>query len=1154
MAALKQYGNDAVRIVYDIANAHFIGEDFAAGLQQCRERLALVHLSDTGRRSIATIRSASAPFRSPTCRARWLRSATPRGRCWRSSRAIPTATSLPAPSKLAVLGFDICHQVQSLEVQETVMSTALPHSADVIVVGGGNAAFCAALAAAEQGVSVLVLERAPEDEAGGNSRFTAGAFRCVYDGVEDLRALMPDLTDEEIANIRLRHLHRGAVLRRHGPRHRVPHRSRPVRALVTRSKATMLWMRDKGVRFMPIYGRQAFKIDGMFKFWGGLTVEAVGGGPGLVEAPDQDRAARTASPSPTSARALSLIADDDGVKGVRVKHQGKTVEVQGQVRGARRRRLRGQCRNAHALSRARLGSRQGARHALQHRRRHPHGARHRRACRPATGRAATRSAGTATRRSSAISTVGDNFQKHSYPLGIMINANGERFVDEGADFRNYTYAKYGRVILSQPGQFAWQVFDNKVMHLLRDEYRIKRVTKVTRQHARRAGAEARRRERRKALETIKAYNAAVMTDVPFDPNVKDGRGTEGSGRSRNRTGPTPSISRRSRPMRSPAASPSPSAASRSTPARASSTPTAQAIPGLFAAGELVGGIVLLQLSRRHRPDERRGVRQDRRHHRRPARQADRRDTPWTPPTTSSSSAAAAAGSPPRSRRARRPRVVLLEKNAQLGGSTAWSIGSVTASGTPHQARKGIVRTARRITGATWPASTAISMRATIRRCAACWPTPCRIRSAGCSSTASASTARCRSRRTASRACTMCCRTRSRSSRISAKAARRAGVDDRLRRARDCAGRASRAAWWRSTARRRTAARRFRARGGVVLATGDFTSDPELKAQFMGPQEAKIDGVNVTATGDGQKLALPLGARIVNGDLALGPELRFVPPQRRNILLSLPPWRAAGESDGVVARTYAERAAAPVRDELRDHGAGAVARSVRRGRDPDQQARRALHRRARQTGLRAAGSARQGRLHPARPAHGGNCFPAGRISSRPRPASPMPMSTTTGATARDIFTRGATLDALASKLAMPAAALAETLRAHNASAGNRPQARRRALCGARAACARCSCMRKAGSPSITSIACWAQTTSRSPGFTRPVRPGRAACCSRATAIILAGPSRPDGARGAMRRRNVRGEIRSSPRKRGPRAAIYRLKRSWIPACAGMSGVI
>jgi fumarate reductase flavoprotein subunit len=84
-------------------------------------------------------------------------------------------------------------------------------------------------------------------------------------------------------------------------------------------------------------------------------------------------------------------------------------------------------------------------------------------------------------------------------------------------------------------------------------------------------------------------------------------------------------------------------------------------------------------------------------------------------------------------------------------------------------------------------------------------------------------------------------------------------------------------------------RRFRATA-LVLASGDFTNDPEFKARFMGPQEAKVEGVNTGATGDGQRLALRLGARIVNGDLALGPELRFVPPQRRNMLLMLPPWR------------------------------------------------------------------------------------------------------------------------------------------------------------------------------------------------------------------------------------------------------------------------
>jgi tricarballylate dehydrogenase len=124
-------------------------------------------------------------------------------------------------------------------------------------------------------------------------------------------------------------------------------------------------------------------------------------------------------------------------------------------------------------------------------------------------------------------SVGDGFQKHSYPWGVMVNADGRRFVDEGADFRNYTYAKYGRVILNQPGQFAWQIFDTKVTHLLRDEYRIKQVTKVTAntleelvQKLEDVNAEA-------ALAELRAYNAAVQTEVPFNATIKDGRGTRG---------------------------------------------------------------------------------------------------------------------------------------------------------------------------------------------------------------------------------------------------------------------------------------------------------------------------------------------------------------------------------------------------------------------------------------------------------------------------------------------------------------------------------------------------------------------------------------------------------------------------------------------------
>jgi len=123
--------------------------------------------------------------------------------------------------------------------------------------------------------------------------------------------------------------------------------------------------------------------------------------------------------------------------------------------------------------------------------------------------------------------VGDGFQKHSYPFGIMVNARGRRFVDEGADFRNYTYAKYGRAILEQPGQFAWQIFDRKVAHLLRDEYRIKRATKVSADTLEELAAKLEDVDPTGFLDEVRAYNAAVILERPFNPNIKDGRGTRG---------------------------------------------------------------------------------------------------------------------------------------------------------------------------------------------------------------------------------------------------------------------------------------------------------------------------------------------------------------------------------------------------------------------------------------------------------------------------------------------------------------------------------------------------------------------------------------------------------------------------------------------------
>ncbi|MFB0970004.1 MAG: FAD-binding protein, partial [Pseudomonadales bacterium] len=99
----------------------------------------------------------------------------------------------------------------------------------------------------------------------------------------------------------------------------------------------------------------------------------------------------------------------------------------------------------------------------------------------------------------------------------------QRFVDEGADFRNYTYAKYGRVILNQPGNFAWQIFDSKVTHLLRDEYRIRQTTKVKADTLEELSTLLEGVEPQGFLAEIAQYNASVQTDITFNPNIKDGR-------------------------------------------------------------------------------------------------------------------------------------------------------------------------------------------------------------------------------------------------------------------------------------------------------------------------------------------------------------------------------------------------------------------------------------------------------------------------------------------------------------------------------------------------------------------------------------------------------------------------------------------------------
>jgi tricarballylate dehydrogenase len=395
---------------------------------------------------------------------------------------------------------------------------------DVIVVGAGNAALSAALSAAEQGASVLVLERAPESERGGNSAYSGGAFRVAYDGVDDLRRLMPDLSDQEVERTDFGTYTEAQYFDDMARLSGYRMNQELAQVLVTDSLPTMLWMRDHGVRFVPIYGRQAFKIDGRFKFWGGLTVEAVGGGRGLVDslfAAVEKRGATIAY----GARATRLLQEDRTVVGVEVIRDGRVQQVRGaavilasggfHANAAWRARYLGPNWDLAKPRASRFNTGDGIRMALD-------------AGAMSYGHWSGCHAVAFERNAPEFGEPNVlGLQKNGFPMGIMVNTRGERFFDEGADFRNYTYATLGRAILAQPNAAAWQIFDQHSAHLLSDEYRVRQITKVQADTLEELAGKLEDVDTSGFLRHIAAYNAAVRADIPFNPNVKDGRGTDG---------------------------------------------------------------------------------------------------------------------------------------------------------------------------------------------------------------------------------------------------------------------------------------------------------------------------------------------------------------------------------------------------------------------------------------------------------------------------------------------------------------------------------------------------------------------------------------------------------------------------------------------------
>jgi tricarballylate dehydrogenase len=398
-----------------------------------------------------------------------------------------------------------------------------PESVDVIVVGTGNAAMSAAVAARNEGARVLMVEKGPREAVGGNSFFAGGGFRFAYDGIDDIRALI-DLSEAELRSVDV-----GSYTgsKYHDDLMRVTEGlTDPELAgrLVSESFATMRWMREQGMRWALMTGRQAFKVGDVYRFWGGLTVEAVGGGPGLIEHWLSIAEAKAIDVR-FDASAHSLLTSQDGsVSGLRIRAPGGFEDLSAravllacggfEANPEMRTRYLGQGWELAKVRGTRYNTGDGIRMALEA------GAQaygHWSGCHAVAWDANAPEFGNRV--------IGDLFQKHSYPLGIIVNADAKRFVDEGADFRNYTYAKYGREILSQPRQLAFQIFDEKTRAMLRDEYRISRITRAESQTID-GLAEELGLDPIALRSTVNQYNAACRGGR-YDPTVLDGVRTEG---------------------------------------------------------------------------------------------------------------------------------------------------------------------------------------------------------------------------------------------------------------------------------------------------------------------------------------------------------------------------------------------------------------------------------------------------------------------------------------------------------------------------------------------------------------------------------------------------------------------------------------------------